>query len=133
MISGIKQIDGFSSKCRCGTDSAYGNIILKLLDQNWFQIPSCAKAHNVCKRQDLLLLRCGGGLRGCITSGGDSEPPVDDVLSAAPRSMLQRSCSSMEIAPLTFLTECQSCMMFSRASDIWCWICKVVWQLSKIA
>ena len=127
MISGIKQIDGFTSKHGCGTDSD-GNIILKLLDQNGLQIR--AKAHTVRKRRDLLFLRYGGGLRGCITSGGDSEPAVDDVLSAAPRSMLRRFRSSVEIAPLIFSTERRSCVTLSRASDIWCWICKAVWQLS---
>jgi hypothetical protein len=76
----------------------------------------------VRKRRDLLFLRYGGGLRGYITSGGDSERAVDDALSADPRSMLRRSRSSKEIAPLIFSTERRSCMMFSRAFDIWCWI-----------
>jgi hypothetical protein len=66
---GILWFDGLAGRPG-GEDHGNGIIILKLWIRTGYRFVQ--KAHTACLTRDLLCLRYGGGLKGCMTRGGDS-------------------------------------------------------------
>jgi hypothetical protein len=76
---------------------------------------------------DLLFLRYGGGLKGCMTRGGDSARLADALFDGL-CSMSQRSDSSCRMIALILSTELRSRVTSLRAINIRFWIYRWIWQ-----